>query len=114
MAMNRRQFIKQSAGAVSVSLVLPKLWLSEARGQSPADASRKIFIVCQLAGGNDGLNTVVPYSNDRYHALRPRIGFLESELMPTILSNDFALHPSMTALKGMYDAGKVAIVLGVG
>jgi uncharacterized protein (DUF1501 family) len=114
MAMNRRQFIKQSAGAVSVSLVLPKLWMAEARGQSPADASRKIFIVCQLAGGNDGLNTVIPYSDDRYHALRPRIGFQDSELTSTIISNQFALHPSMTALKGLYDAGKVAIVLGVG
>jgi uncharacterized protein (DUF1501 family) len=112
MAMNRRQFIKQSAGAVSVSLVLPKLWLTEARAEGAA--SNKIFIVCQLAGGNDGLNTVVPYTDDRYHALRPRIGFQESELMPTIISDQFALHPSMTALKGLYDAGKVAIILGVG
>jgi uncharacterized protein (DUF1501 family) len=114
MPLNRRQFLKRSAGAVTVSVVLPKLWLAEAQGQTPEAASRKIFVVIQLAGGNDGLNTVIPYSDDRYHSLRPRIGFQDSELTNTIINNQLALHPSMTALKGLYDAGKVAIVLGVG
>src|SRR5690348_13288162 len=113
MPMNRRQFLTRSAGAVTVSLVLPKLWLTEANAQVP-QADRKIFVVIQLAGGNDGLNTVIPYTDDRYHSLRPRIGFQESELTNTIITNQLALHPSMTALKGLYDAGKVAIVLGVG
>ncbi|HWX41464.1 MAG TPA: twin-arginine translocation signal domain-containing protein, partial [Blastocatellia bacterium] len=94
--MNRRQFLKRSAGAVTVSVVLPKLWLTEAQGQTPEAASRKIFVVIQLAGGNDGLNTVIPYSDDRYHSLRPRIGFQDSELTNTIINNQLALHPSMT------------------
>jgi uncharacterized protein (DUF1501 family) len=113
MPMNRRQFIKSSAGAISVSVVLPKLWMTEANAQTPADA-RKIFVVCQLAGGNDGLNTVVPFTDDRYRSLRPRLAFQASELTGTMITNDLALHPSMTAFKGLYDAGNVAILLGVG
>ncbi len=122
MAINRRQFIKRSAGAVSVSLIMPKLWMgSVARGQEvAADPNRRIFIVIQLAGGNDGLNTVVPYTDSRYLTLRPTIGFKDTELkdangVSTILGNDpFGLNPAMGELKSLYDAGKVAIVLGAG
>ena len=119
MPINRRQFIKRSASAVSVSLMLPKLWKGEARGQSPVTADRRIFVVIQLAGGNDGLNTVVPYTDSRYYAARPSISFKESELKDaqgssTIISDQFGLHPSLTKVKQLYDAGKVAIALGVG
>lgn len=122
MAINRRQFIKRSAGAVSVSLVLPRLWMgSVAMGQTiAADPNRKIFVVIQMAGGNDGLNTVIPYTDSHYQSLRPAIGFKESELTDesgnsTILGNDpFALNPAMSELKSLYDAHRVAIVLGAG
>lgn len=116
MPTSRRQFIKQSIGAVSVSLVLPKIWLSEARAQS---TGRKIFVVIQLGGGNDGLNTLIPYTDSRYAGLRPNLGFKESELkddqgQSTIISGQFGLHPALGEIKGLYDSGKVAIVLGVG
>jgi uncharacterized protein (DUF1501 family) len=122
MAINRRQFIKRSAGAVSVSLVMPRFWMSNvARGQEiAADPNRKIFVVIQLAGGNDGLNTVVPFTDTKYHDLRPILGFKDTELKDatgasTILGNDpFGLNPAMDELKSLYDAGKAAIVLGVG
>ena len=122
MAINRRQFIKRSAGAVSVSLVLPRFWMSNvARAQGiAADPNRKIFVVIQMAGGNDGLNTVVPYTDSRYQSLRPVIGFKDTDLKDengnsTILGSDpFALHPAMGELKSLYDAHKVAIVLGAG
>jgi uncharacterized protein (DUF1501 family) len=77
MPINRRQFIKRSASAVTVSLMLPKFWNGEARGQSPATSDRRIFVVIQLAGGNDGLNTVVPYTDSRYYGFRPTISFKE-------------------------------------
>ena len=122
MAINRRQFIKRSAGAVSVSLIMPKLWMgSVAQGQeTAADPNRKIFVIIQLGGGNDGLNTVVPYTDPRYLTLRPTIGFKDTELVDangasTILgSNPFGLNPAINELKSLYDAGKVGIVLGVG
>jgi uncharacterized protein (DUF1501 family) len=114
MPISRRQFIKRGFGAVSIGLVAPKLWMTSARAQSSSPSNRKVFVIIQLEGGNDGLNTVVPYTDSNYSSMRPRIGFLESELTNTIISNQFALHPSMTALKGLYEAGKAAIVLGVG
>src|SRR5215813_13730734 len=80
MATTRRQFLKRSAGAVTVSLVLPRLWLGSARAQTVQDVNRRIFVVIQLAGGNDGLNTVVPYSNATYQSLRPTLGFKDTEL----------------------------------
>src|ERR1051325_5965241 len=119
MPINRRQFIKRSAGAVSVGLMMPKLFLTDARGQA-ADQNRKIFVVIQQAGGNDGLNTVIPYTNPRYQSLRPTLAFKDAELKDAggrsiILGNDpFAFHPSLGELKELYDAGKVAPVLGVG
>jgi len=122
MAINRRQFIKRSAGAVSVSLVMPRFWMSNvARGQeAAADPNRKIFVMIQLAGGNDGLNTVVPFQDSRYLSLRPTLGFKDTDLKDetgasTILgSNPFGLNPAMGELKSLYDSNRVAIVLGVG
>jgi len=122
MAINRRQFIKRSAGAVSVSLIMPKLWMGGvAQGQEiAADPNRKIFVVIQLGGGWDGLNTVVPYTDSRYKTLRPTLAFTEGELKDetgasTILGNNpFGLNPAMGELKSLYDGGKVGIVLGVG
>ena len=121
MAINRRQFIKRSAGAVSVSLIMPRFWMgSVAQGQEiAADPNRKIFVVIQLGGGNDGLNTVVPYTDSRYQTLRPTIGFKDTELKDetgasTILGNtSFGFNPAMGELKSLYDAGKVGVVLGV-
>ena len=121
MAINRRQFIKRSAGAVSVSLIMPKYWMGGvARGQEiAADPNRKIFVVIQLGGGCDGLNTVVPYTDSRYLSLRPTLGFKDTELKDengasTILgATPFGFNPAMSELKSLYDAGKVGVVLGV-
>src|SRR5215510_397960 len=118
MATTRRQFLKRSAGAVTVSLVMPRLWLGSARAQTVQDVNRRIFVVIQLAGGNDGLNTVVPYSNATYQSLRPTLGFKDTDLKDaggasTIIDASLGLHPSLSEIKSLYDAHKVAIVLGV-
>ena len=120
MPTNRRQFIKQSLTAVSAGLVMPRIFFSTARAASPqSEAERRVLVIIELSGGNDGLNTVIPYTDARYYSLRPMLGIKDSELKDaqgnsTILSNAFGLHPSMGKLKQMYDANKVAIVLGAG
>ncbi|HTG16972.1 MAG TPA: DUF1501 domain-containing protein, partial [Blastocatellia bacterium] len=120
MPVTRRQFIKRSAGMVTVGLVLPKVWLGEARGQQPSFNPNRKFVVIQLAGGNDGFNTVIPYTDARYYSLRPTLSFEETELKDlngrTTILNDgpFGLHPAMSEIKELYDQRKVAIVLGVG
>lgn len=118
--VTRRQFIKRGAGLVSVGMVMPRLWVTEARGQTiAADPARKILVVIQLLGGNDGLNTVVPYTDARYHNQRPLLSIKDSELkdkdgVSTIISNEFGLHPALSEIRDLYQAGKVAITLGVG
>lgn len=117
MATTRRQFIKLGAGAVTLSMVMPKVWLTDALAQT--GSGRRIFVVIQANGGNDGLNTLVPYTDSAYKSLRPALAFKDSELKDaggrsTIIDNSFGLHPSMGKVKELYDAGKVAIVNGVG
>src|SRR5689334_4274326 len=120
MPTNRRQFIKQSLTAVSAGLVVPRIFFSTARAASsqPA-ASRRVLVIIELSGGNDGLNMVIPYTDPRYYSLRPTMGIKDTELIDaqgksTIISNELGLHPAMGKLKQMYDAGKVAVVLGAG
>jgi uncharacterized protein (DUF1501 family) len=119
MPINRRQFIKRSAAAVSVSLVMPRLWAGQASAQQVNAADRKIFVVIQLGGGNDGLNTVIPYADSKYQQLRPTLGFKEAELKDaagnsTILNGTLGLHPALSEIKQLFDANRVAVVTGVG
>lgn len=108
MPVTRRQFIKSSAGAVTVSMMMPRVLLAQSQ------PNRRILVVIQQNGGNDGLNTVIPYSNSRYQSLRPTIGFKDTDLGSSMLDSQFGLHPSLAELKAMYDQGKVAAILGVG
>ena len=108
MAINRRQFIKRSAGAVSVSLIMPRFWMGGvAQGQEiAADPNRKIFVVIQLAGGNDGLNTIIPANNDVYLKSRPSLGI---KTRTHRLDDSLALNPGMDAFKSLFDEGQLAI-----
>src|SRR5262245_17877504 len=108
MPVTRRQFIKSSAGAVSVSMLMPRLLLAQSQ------ASRRILVIVQMGGGNDGLNTIIPYSNSRYQSLRPTIGFKDTDLGSMVIDDQFGFHPSLAELKGLYDQDKAAAVLGVG
>jgi uncharacterized protein (DUF1501 family) len=120
MPVTRRQFIKRSAGMVTVGLVLPKFWLGDARGQQASFNPNRKFVVIQLAGGNDGFNTLIPYTDSRYYSLRPTLAFKEAELkdikgQSTILTDGpFGLHPALNEIKDFYEQRKVAIVLGAG
>jgi uncharacterized protein (DUF1501 family) len=71
-----------------------------------------ILVVLQLSGGNDYLNTVIPYANSLYWENRPVINIPEHQVIP--LDNAVGFHPSMAALKPLYDAGKMAVIHGVG
>ena len=71
-----------------------------------------ILVVLQLAGGNDGLNTVVPYADDAYHRARPGLGIAADKVHK--LDGYVGLHPSLTPLKALHDAGHLAVIQGVG
>lgn len=74
--------------------------------------SGKTLIVVQLSGGNDGLNTVIPYSNPLYKQVRPTIGLAPADYLP--IDDNLALHAEMKRLKGRFDNGEVAIIENVG
>jgi uncharacterized protein (DUF1501 family) len=71
-----------------------------------------VLVVLQLSGGNDYMNTVIPYNDPLYRDYRPRVGLPEEQILP--LDNEVGLHPSMGPLREMYNQGKMAIIHGVG
>jgi uncharacterized protein (DUF1501 family) len=71
-----------------------------------------VLVVLQLSGGNDGLNTVIPYGNPLYFDNRPKVGIPAEQVIP--INDTVGFHPAMKPLKTLYDAGKMAIIQGVG
>ena len=72
----------------------------------------RVLSVLQLSGGNDALNTIIPYGDPLYRDNRPDVGVSEDQVLP--IDDHIGFHPSMKALKELYDQGKVAVILGVG
>ena len=73
---------------------------------------RKSVVVIQLSGGNDALNTVIPYTNGLYYDQRPYLGIPQENALP--LDGELALNPAMGPIKALWDEGEVAIINGVG
>jgi uncharacterized protein (DUF1501 family) len=71
-----------------------------------------VFVVLSLSGGNDGLNTVIPYTNNRYWDYRPTLAVAEDKIIP--ISDELGFYPTMAPLKQFWDEGKLAIFLGIG
>jgi len=71
-----------------------------------------VLAVLSLSGGNDGLNTVIPYANGLYRDFRPKLGIAEEQVLK--LNGEIGLHPTMGPLKKYWDEGKMAIFLGIG
>ena len=118
--MQRRRFLQHSALASTLLLVpkflhaldRPEAALAARLRDAPGDQARRLVVV-QLGGGNDGLNTLVPYRNDLYYKARPTLALREADgLLP--LSDELALHPAMKGLKNLFDQGQLAICNAVG
>lgn len=105
---SRRLFLKQT-GLVSTAWLLP----SFLKAMTPvAVMGHRKFVVVQLSGGNDGLNTVVPWRNDGYYANRQRLALPKDRLLS--ITDEFALNPGAVGLKRLYDEGLLCVVQGVG
>ena len=118
----RREFLRSTVLTGALSWTVPT-FLANTFSALQADAIEKstqvttgkdgrILVVLQMAGGNDGINTVVPFANDYYHKARPRIGLAEKQVLK--LNDQIGLHESLAGFKDLYDAGELAVVQGVG
>ncbi len=106
---SRRHFLKQ-AGLISFAPTIP-FFLRQTCDATENDQD-KILVVVELAGGNDGLNTLVPFKDDGYLANRTALRLDENSLLK--LNDTLALHPSMRGMAKLYEDGEFAIVQGVG
>jgi len=77
-----------------------------------ATASNRILVILELSGGNDGLNTLAPYSDDAYYRHRPRIGIRPEKLRR--IDERFGFNPGMAGFEGLYKDGRMAVVHGCG
>lgn len=116
---SRREFLGSSLAATTLlasGFTLPGFLARTARAAVPMLDDR-ILVVIQLTGGNDGLNTVVPFADDRYHKARPTLRVREGaalKLDGTGGVDGLGLHPAMTGMKDLYDKGLLSVVTNVG
>jgi uncharacterized protein (DUF1501 family) len=112
----RREFLRLSSrgiGLLAFSRFAPSFLVNSTLAQAPApEKDRTILVLVQLAGGNDGLNTLVPFEDADYYRLRPTIGIPKDKVLP--VGDTLGLHPSCAAMQGLFHDGKLAIVQNVG
>lgn len=115
MKLSRRELLK---GGIATGIFLSANRLMEltamaSDGLAPSRKNgRRILVVVQLSGGNDGLNMVIPLQESAYYKLRPSLAVSQDKALP--LDANFGLHPAMTELAGQYQNKKLAIIHGVG
>jgi uncharacterized protein (DUF1501 family) len=110
MLIKRKEFL-QLGSLATVSVLVPK-FLKALEAGSLVPPGNKVLVILQLSGGNDGLNTVIPYRNDFYYKARPRIGIEKNKVLS--LTDEAGLHPALTGLKELYDNGSLGILNNVG
>lgn len=124
MIHTRRQFLKGGLTLVSAGATVP-LFLDRTAWaisgdpddiplvkHKPGNTDGRVLVVLQLAGGNDGLNTIIPFEDDRYYAARPRLGIAKKDVLR--VNDQIGLNPEAKGLKSLYDNGLLSIVQGVG
>jgi uncharacterized protein (DUF1501 family) len=126
--MKRREFLS-TAAAAAAAFALPPVSFGAARMRAgisdsgcvdvptnaistSATSGRKLLVLIELKGGNDGLNTVVPYADSLYYQLRPHVAVSRDTVLA--ISEHAALHPALDRLMPLWQSGQLAIVQGLG
>lgn len=113
----RRSFLRNGMTLVGAASTVP-LFMDRTAQVLAAGASSKrgsgdpVLVVVQLAGGNDGLNTIVPINNDAYYRQRPKLGIPKGQTLK--FTDELGFHPALTGFKELHDEGLLAVVQGVG
>lgn len=111
-SLSRRELLTGIAGVGALSMVPPAFAQAARVAAAQAAANGKVLVILELSGGNDGLNTVVPYGDDAYYRQRPNIGIPKNELR--VIDDHFGFNPGMAGFERLYKDGKMAIVHGCG
>ncbi|MHC4242005.1 MAG: DUF1501 domain-containing protein [Planctomycetota bacterium] len=116
MSYTRRNFLKATLGSSALLSLAPAAPNFLVRSMMAAahrrDERDTVLVVVQLSGGNDGLNTVVPYEDDEYARNRPTLRLSPSEILK--INSQLGFHPRMGAFKRLYEQGHLSIIQGVG
>jgi len=113
MSYSRREFLGLASTLLATSASVPAFLRRTAwAAAGQAAVSDNVLVVLQLTGGNDGLNTVVPYTDENYRRLRPKLQLADAKLHK--LDDRVGLHPSLGGLKKLFDNGQAAVVQSVG
>lgn len=110
--ISRRKFVSETAAAstvLGIGVAAPQ-FLQQAAAAQKSDG--RILVVVEMAGGNDGLNTIVPYDHDAYRKARPKLALNANEVLK--IGDQLGFHPVMTGFADLLEAGRLAIVQGVG
>ena len=105
---DRREFMQRGL-ALGGLLALPRLSWAETGKKAPGT---RTLVLLHLNGGNDGLNTVIPFGDDQYYKARPSLGIKAGQL--TKLDDHIGLHPALAPLRAAWDDSALAVVQGVG
>lgn len=111
--LHRRDFLKrtlQGSSLIALSSTVPGFLAATAR--AAAANQERILVVIELNGGNDGLNTVIPYADDIYHKARPTLRFSKQQIVK--VDDHIGLHPALRPMEQLMGQGRLAIVQGVG
>lgn len=111
----RREFLRLSskgAGLLAFSRFAPQFLVQTSHAAAAPEKDRRILVLVQLAGGNDGLNTLVPFDDPAYHTLRPNLAFKAKDVLP--VADHLGLHSACAPLRALLDEGRLGIVQNVG
>ena len=114
MAITRREFVRGGVAAFTVSFAAPAFLSDLARAQG---RSRRNLVVLYLSGGNDALSTVIPYNDAQYYARRPTIAIPAASVLQIgsdRAGNPLGLHPRLTGLRTIFNAGRLALIQRTG
>ncbi len=108
MTPTRRQFLS----GLGITAALPPILSRASRALAADSSNNRILVVVELSGGNDGLNTVVPYRSDEYYRVRPTLGIGKDKAI--VITDEAGFHPSLVGFERIYKDGHMAVVEGCG
>lgn len=112
----RREFLELTSkgfGLLTFGAYAPEFLVRSTLASAPApEKDKSILVLVQLAGGNDGLNTLIPFEDSNYYKLRPTLGIKKDSTLK--VDDKLGLHPSCNALHTLYNEGKLSIIQNVG